>query len=582
MAKRGDHVHEDGMSLDGLGMSEETALALEAELRKLDEMDMDALLTSVAGAGESLFGQPSSSSPSASSALAGHSVGGHSDANASAMGTPASVFGGEATPSTAASVFGHSHASELHFMTLMSPYLSHLAALNRHLVTDENELLLTPIISPALTPSADFANLNLTTASSTSFSPLSSPALRPIASTSAASSSTIPAIKRTARRSTSSALLGSTPLSGSDRKKKIPPRSPYTIPRLSAPSPGGIDPLKISSPILRPLSSGITTVAGNTSGSGSSNSREGSSSMSPDVDPLAISPTSSTEQKQLRQNQKGASVFKVPVLPASKAAKATSKRINPNHATLDSRAVVSFAALDPMTPGMLMNIRSDDEKQPSQPNSSPTAPVTATTPVEVLDVDMLSEESAASTPVPPPKREPRRRRSVHSGSSSDKFVSPGLKPILPNLETATVQNDVAITKLTHNSNYRNLLDGVSPFLGLEPPTQPPPPPPPSIETAPVDSETKKEHHKVNEQRRRDSMKQCFDGLREVLPRDRFGEKNPSKERVLQFSREYILQLQQERNGLEEQMREAEQVAALQGMELERLRAEVEASRRKEG
>ncbi|KAI8618484.1 hypothetical protein BC830DRAFT_1108530, partial [Chytriomyces sp. MP71] len=433
-------------------------------------------------------------------------------------------------------------------------------------------LLLTPIISPALTPSADFANLNLTAAASASFSPLSSPALRPVALTSVTSSSTIPSIKRTARRSTASALLGSATSSGSDRRMKVPQRSPYTIPRLSASSTSSIDPLKISSPILLPLSSGSGISAASALGSVSTISREGSSSMSPDVDLLASSPTSTSEQLQSKQLQKGVSVFKVPAFPASKASKATSKRVNPNN--LESRAAVSFAALDPMTPGMLMNIRSDDDKQSSKattapPNYVPKNPTTAS--VDVVDVQMISEESAACTRASLPMREPRRGRSVRdSGSSSDKYVSPSLKPIIPNLETEIAQSDVATTKLTYNSNYHSLRDT---------PTSHPLPPPSSSETAPVDADNKKEHHKVNEQRRRDNMKQCFDGLREVLPRDRFGEKNPSKERVLQFSREYILQLQQERNGLERQKSEAEQVTAVQGRELERLRAEVEVLRR---
>ncbi|KAJ3088580.1 hypothetical protein HK100_007998, partial [Physocladia obscura] len=46
----------------------------------------------------------------------------------------------------------------------------------------------------------------------------------------------------------------------------------------------------------------------------------------------------------------------------------------------------------------------------------------------------------------------------------------------------------------------------------------------------VELEIKKEHHKVSEQKRRDSMKQCFDGLKTALPY--FSDKNPSKEKVL--------------------------------------------------
>ncbi|KAJ3339708.1 hypothetical protein HDU83_007508 [Entophlyctis luteolus] len=76
----------------------------------------------------------------------------------------------------------------------------------------------------------------------------------------------------------------------------------------------------------------------------------------------------------------------------------------------------------------------------------------------------------------------------------------------------------------------------------------------------MEVEAKKEHHKMSEQKRRDSMKQCFDDLRKVLPQ--FSDKNPSKEKVLILARNYILSLEKklsdaDRAALESKRRERE-------------------------
>ncbi|BGP24546.1 transcription regulator [Rhodotorula toruloides] len=89
--------------------------------------------------------------------------------------------------------------------------------------------------------------------------------------------------------------------------------------------------------------------------------------------------------------------------------------------------------------------------------------------------------------------------------------SPKIKPLLGSGAAPDAQ-----TRLAAKSNYENILDGRGPdLLGL----------PPSMQSelqanatpAGAAAETRRSSHKVAEQKRRDSLKLCFDELRRILP-----------------------------------------------------------------
>lgn len=60
-------------------------------------------------------------------------------------------------------------------------------------------------------------------------------------------------------------------------------------------------------------------------------------------------------------------------------------------------------------------------------------------------------------------------------------------------------------------------------------------------------EIRKSNHKVAEQRRRDAIKQCFDGLRSILPN--LTEKIPSRLHILEKTLLYLNQLEKENQAL---------------------------------
>ncbi|KAI8829052.1 hypothetical protein BJ741DRAFT_624336, partial [Chytriomyces cf. hyalinus JEL632] len=493
--------------------------------------------------------------------------------------TPSSLFSvsdplfGSSAASFAMPADNANSVSVAEFMTLLSPYVNF-----NNFTADEAEMMLTPIISPAMTPSADFANLNLQ--SGTNFSPLSSPALRPVKQ-SDNSSSTNPGIKRNSRRSGASL-----PVSALDRKKKLPPRSPYTIPRPSI-STSGVDPLKISSPLLTAISSTSAYSSGSIEDTAA---REDSSSTTSEMDmvasPVVTSPVvveanraSSSSSSHSNKNLKE-SVFKVPQVPASK----TKSLPTMNGEGRPKSRTSASPSMDPVTPGMLMNIRSDDEKQasleqhnmhqyqmphqPQQVHPITSSPVLKSF-VHARSSDVVESEADKAC-VAPATVTPRdkRRKSAGSGSSEKNYVSPALKPvpILPNLSKADQNMEDAVSKLTQNSNYQNIIEGDSGVVGFD------------SSDLNTDLESKKEHHKASEQRRRDQMKQCFDGLREVLPK--FTDRNPSKEKILQFSRDYIITMQQQQARTEAALLQKNQKLDDQSQVILELRAEIEALRRK--
>ncbi|KAJ3111724.1 hypothetical protein HK100_002590, partial [Physocladia obscura] len=263
------------------------------------------------------------------------------------------------------------------FLALMSPFVNMAAFADD---PESNSLMLTPIISPAVTPSVDFANLNLHTANS--FSPLSSPALRPNLSTALASTvsanaivdaavnSTNPGIKRVSRRASQNATPSSTG-SGGSAKRKIP-KSPYTIPRPTSAATTAIDPLKISSPILGPRIAG-------------SSNRNQSNSMSPDISDdtnngsssslLSLSGLSPSNGK----NGSTKAVFKVPAIPVRIAARRKSdvqpdviessnnssdNNIGSRSSNRDESISINISNsndVNALTPGQLLYLKSDDE-----------------------------------------------------------------------------------------------------------------------------------------------------------------------------------------------------------------------------
>ncbi|KAJ3026270.1 UNVERIFIED_CONTAM: hypothetical protein HDU68_005936 [Siphonaria sp. JEL0065] len=447
--------------------SNEDVTMLEGDISKLGDVDLETLLNIGSDSIQNMImvqqnlshlheSDNNSNLPSGPGGMSSHMFGSNSD----------SLFGSNML----------SHDSE--FLALMSPYI------NMGSYTDDSELLLTPIISPAITPSVDFANMNLQAGS---FSPLSSPALRPSIQADGSGTSTNPGVKRPTRR-TSAHTVGGV-------KKKAPPRSPYTIPRANPTV--GVDPLRISSPMLKPTvprksSSSLSpeaTSPGANEGNNGASSFSSSGSRAPS--------TSSTSRDPL---------FKVPHLPASRMDSKESTKSVSERSSLqslnDSRG--EGDKVNAVTPGMLLYLKSDEEKEAGYTNS---------------DAATNSQMAGASG---------NRRKSAASALEKGKFPSPSLKPLLPALNTE--ESREAVSKLTQNSNYRNIMEGESDLIGFD------------ASEMNFELEVKKEHHKVSEQKRRDSMKQNFDNLKHVLPQ--FSDKNPSKEKVLQFSREYIIKLKQ--------------------------------------
>ncbi|KAG0021878.1 hypothetical protein BGZ82_011179 [Podila clonocystis] len=104
------------------------------------------------------------------------------------------------------------------------------------------------------------------------------------------------------------------------------------------------------------------------------------------------------------------------------------------------------------------------------------------------------------------------------------LVSPSLKPWLPGMSTTD-----AMARLATRSNYQNILDGDHTALGLSYNTD--------LHSG---IELRRTSHKAAEQKRRDSLKHCFDDLRQMIPN--IVDKAPSKVFLLKKSFDYICQL----------------------------------------
>ncbi|KAF9934300.1 hypothetical protein BGZ65_003833 [Modicella reniformis] len=121
----------------------------------------------------------------------------------------------------------------------------------------------------------------------------------------------------------------------------------------------------------------------------------------------------------------------------------------------------------------------------------------------------------------------------HRGSQS-LLVSPRLQPVSPSLKPwlPGVSTSEAMARLASKSNYQNILDGDHTALGLSYNTD--------LHSG---IEQRRTSHKAAEQKRRDSLKNCFEDLRHMIPN--IQEKSPSKVFLLKKSFDYICNLKSE-------------------------------------
>ncbi|KAF9317883.1 hypothetical protein BG003_000195 [Podila horticola] len=154
----------------------------------------------------------------------------------------------------------------------------------------------------------------------------------------------------------------------------------------------------------------------------------------------------------------------------------------------------------------------------------------------------LTPGGSMMSPMPPPATgftqlispalKPTLMPQTHRGSQSvlmsprsqPLLVSPSLKPWLPGVSTSE-----AMARLASKSNYQNILDGDHTALGLSYNTD--------LHSG---IELRRTSHKAAEQKRRDSLKHCFDDLRQMIPN--IMEKSPSKVFLLKKSFDYICNL----------------------------------------
>ncbi|KAG0268627.1 hypothetical protein BGZ95_002396 [Linnemannia exigua] len=154
----------------------------------------------------------------------------------------------------------------------------------------------------------------------------------------------------------------------------------------------------------------------------------------------------------------------------------------------------------------------------------------------------LTPGSSMISPMPPPANgfsliSPALKPTLmtHRGSTSmmvsprmqPLLVSPSLKPWLPGVSPSE-----AMARLASKSNYQNILDGDHTALGLSYNTD--------LHSG---IELRRTSHKAAEQKRRDSLKNCFDDLRQMIPN--IQEKSPSKVFLLKKSFDYICNLKAE-------------------------------------
>jgi hypothetical protein len=112
---------------------------------------------------------------------------------------------------------------------------------------------------------------------------------------------------------------------------------------------------------------------------------------------------------------------------------------------------------------------------------------------------------------------------------------PRITPLLPN-QINSIENAI---KLASKSNYQNVLCGETTSIGLNPDLI-------------SGIEVRKTNHKNAEQKRRDSLKQGFENLKNVIPFFSF-DKNPSKIMIITRSYEYICELLETKKKLDKEI-----------------------------
>ncbi|TPX60482.1 hypothetical protein SpCBS45565_g07496 [Spizellomyces sp. 'palustris'] len=507
--------------------------------------------------------------------------------------------------------------------TMYSPYV-------QPTTNEDDKVLLTPLISPAMTPSTDFSRMTISQHNQL-FSPLTSPALHPQDSLDSISlgfsfssltnldsiSAPVPASPSLPPMSAINAILSSPALA---------PSKPLQTPHVGASPALPPQNVQVSSPALV----GMQSPALNGMASpGLAGLRERpkmtplaspyivprkSSLVSPALKPLRARSTHSPETTSSTITTSTAPIFKTPfpILPVT-AANNSMQQQHHHHAaaaaTLISPALTpqlapSLHGLDlaPITPAQLMKLDglaspdcSDEESRASQnlaenlvfkkrsnrashtaeASSDSTTPKLVSqpqsqvnrNPMEVIAGLITRAESSKSCSVHltdspiasrptnkvtetlegipnpissarlsnDPLRNPNkqiwasytRSQTQPAPNVLNALVSPCLKPLLPN---GSANNMDAALRLTQKSNYQNIKEGHTEQLGLK-----------YNKDVTASVEARRDCHKQAEQRRRDSLKQCFDELRQVLPP--IHEKNPSKVVVLKKCCEYIADLQ---------------------------------------
>ncbi|KAK9768856.1 hypothetical protein K7432_000190 [Basidiobolus ranarum] len=318
---------------------------------------------------------------------------------------------------------------------------------------DGEEILFTPLVSPAMTPSQPYSNSLSASFGSEVFSPLTSPALGPSQAKKSRSYSGIPNLS----------------LGGS------------LIQSMAQPTP--------------PRSKSLLTVREDTRSTDRSNP----------------SKTKLTTSRTVSQRKKPYPERRLSTIPSSLSTSTT---------TISETSKESIVS--PITPASIMKL--DENKGPQKESlggNFPHRPLSIQLPLTSPSLGPSLMMSPTITAIPA------------SPALSSTFKSPGLKPLIsPNLKSLLPgggANDVAM-KLASKSNYQNILEGNTASLGLKYSTD-------------VHSgiELRRTSHKAAEQKRRDSLKQCFENLKNVIPE--IDEKAPSKAYLLKKSYDHILRLE---------------------------------------
>lgn len=338
---------------------------------------------------------------------------------------------------------------------------------------EDDDLLFTPLMSPAVTPGQPFSQAQMlqdhftNTAYAEQFSPLSSPALNPTADQ---------------QSKVTPLALGKS----SSRKKRgsveVPPRTSRTRP----------------SPLLK-----------------AQNTRR-KKSLASAANPLdnlqeIVNKIDSAKQKSSSPQGDAAASAAMPPPPIPISG---------------SKSASSSPAFAPVTPASIMNMPSRRRQSGSIP-PSPVSSLKSPHLIPALKSPQLhptpSINPAVLSPNLPPTAGHSRSSSV-AASSPTNAISPSLKPILPGQMSAD-----AVARLANKSNYQNILDGDSQSLGL-------------TYASDIQSgiASRRSSHKAAEQKRRDSLKQCFDDLRRLLPEEI--ERGASKVVLLKKSHDYIMRL----------------------------------------